>query len=124
MTAGACSHVPGNTADITSEGGQGEASQGGGSLNARHEPRPRSCRTNHRRGDPVIAWTAAGGLAVSDDLTALDNLAGTWTGLYDVGYADGEFHALRLTGGPLLTADTPGGLDSAIRADFTRWIAA
>jgi hypothetical protein len=65
------------------------------------------------------AWATAGGLSIADQIT-LDDLADKWAFFYDVGYADGEFHALRLLGGPLLTARTLGGLDSAIRADWMR----
>lgn len=54
-----------------------------------------------------------------DDLV-LDQIRDTWDALYDTGFAGGAYHAHRLTGGPLLTADTPGGLASAIWADWTR----
>lgn len=54
-----------------------------------------------------------------DDLV-LDQIRETWTGIYDVGFAAGAPRARHLTGGPLLTADTPGGLASAIWDDWTR----
>ena len=64
-----------------------------------------------------------GGWAAADvlDEFALAAVAGKWAGLYDVGFADGAFRAARLAAGPLLTADTIAGLDSAIRADYARW---
>jgi hypothetical protein len=43
---------------------------------------------------------------------------------YDVGKADGMCCAMHLAGGDLITADTPEGLDSAIRAHFVRGPAA
>jgi hypothetical protein len=54
---------------------------------------------------------------------ALADLAETWGAYYDTGYAGGAFHAFRLTGGPVITASTLDGLDSAIRADWARWCA-
>ena len=69
---------------------------------------------------------ASGGIEVSgawpsaDEMT-LETVRNTWGGWYDTGMAAGEFWALRLIGGPLLTATTPEGLESAIRADFSRW---
>ena len=55
------------------------------------------------------------------DALTLDELRQTWDGIYDVGHADGTYFAFRLTGGPLLPADTIAGLDSTIRADWNRW---
>ena len=51
----------------------------------------------------------------------LRDVADIWHGHYDTGEADGEYHAFRLIGGPLITAGTPAGLESAIRADYARW---
>ena len=58
---------------------------------------------------------------------ALDSIRAAWYETYDVGYVadmdgfpDGAYLARRLTGGALLLADTPAGLDSAIRADWAR----
>jgi hypothetical protein len=61
-----------------------------------------------------------------DDITPLDALTlesvkDDWGTEYDIGLADGVFLAYRLAGGDLLAADTPEGLESAIRADYTRW---
>jgi hypothetical protein len=74
---------------------------------------------------PAHAVTSAG---AATDCTAwptpaemaLDDLAQRWGTLYDVGFAGGAFHAFLLAGGPVITADTLAGLDSAIRADFSR----
>lgn len=54
------------------------------------------------------------------DEMALEALAEVWKPAYDVGFADGSFCAFRWPDGPLLTADTPEGLGSAIRADWAR----
>jgi hypothetical protein len=51
----------------------------------------------------------------------LENVRDSWGGWYDAGLAAGEFWALRLVGAPLLGATTPEGLESAIRADWSRW---
>lgn len=79
-----------------------------------------------RAGDPHTArkLTLTASSTSSDilDEFALAALADKWTGLFDVGFADGAYRAYRITAGQLLTADTVAGLDSAIRADFYRWI--
>jgi len=68
-------------------------------------------------GDRVTA----GAWPTADEMT-LDALkASGWAGWYDIGFTAGEYYAFRLIGGPLLTARTPAGLESAIRADFSRW---
>ena len=54
------------------------------------------------------------------DLMTLDEIRAAWGQQYDIGYADGAFYSYRLPGGPLLAAHTPEGLESAIRADWTR----
>jgi len=54
---------------------------------------------------------------IHDELV-LDQIREAWDALYDSGFAGGSYHAHRLTGGPLLTADTPGGLAAAIWADW------
>lgn len=66
------------------------------------------------------AWMTADGLTVTSR-KALNDLADDWASFYDLGYAAGEYHAFRLIGGPLITARTLAGLDSAIRADWNRW---
>ena len=70
----------------------------------------------------MTAQPAADDRDMADDLL-MDELRQTWVDLYDVGYAGGSFLARRITGGDLLGAETPAGLDSAIRADFVRWTA-
>jgi hypothetical protein len=59
------------------------------------------------------------GLSFNDRI-ALDDLADRLSGFYDVGYTEGSYWAFRLIGGPLISAGTLGGLDSAIRADYVR----
>ena len=71
------------------------------------------------RGDPVTAWPAAYSRDVNDEL-AMDRIRADWFGIFDAGYADGAFLARRITGGVLLSASTPAGLESAIRADWFR----
>jgi hypothetical protein len=60
---------------------------------------------------------------VTEDQLLIEQIQADWAGIYDVGYAAGEFWAFRLIGGQPLTADTPAGIESAIRADFVRWVA-
>jgi hypothetical protein len=59
------------------------------------------------------AWPTA------DDM-ALDGIKAEWGEIYDTGIAGGEYCAFHVTGGRLLTAATPEGLASAIRADWSR----
>ncbi len=47
-------------------------------------------------------------------------LRAAWGEIYDLGFAGGEYHALHLTSGRLISAATPEGLESAIRADWSR----
>ena len=56
------------------------------------------------------------GREVDDDLV-MDGLADRWAGYYRLTITDGVYLAYRLFP---LTADTPGGLDSLIRADAAR----
>ena len=56
------------------------------------------------------------GREVDDDLV-MDGLADRWAGYYKLAVAGDEYRAYRLFP---LTADTPGGLDSLIRADAAR----
>jgi hypothetical protein len=73
------------------------------------------------RGIGVTAWPLADGRDLRDEII-LDQLREVWLGIYDVGYADGAYRAVRvLADGPLLTADNAEGLDSLIRADWVRW---
>lgn len=62
---------------------------------------------------PAAAWPTA-------DEIAIEELRPVWEPLYDLGIADGMLCAWRWPDGPLLTAATAEGLDSAIRADFAR----
>jgi hypothetical protein len=66
----------------------------------------------------VTRLAAADSRDTHDELV-LDQIREAWRELYDSGFAGGEYHAYRLTGGPLLTAATPGDLAAAIWADFT-----
>jgi hypothetical protein len=61
----------------------------------------------------AAAWPTA-------DEIALQELRETWEPIYDTGIADGKFCAFRWPDGPLITADTLDGLESAIRADWAR----
>ncbi len=67
----------------------------------------------------MTALEAADGRSISDEL-AMDALRQTWFEYYDIGYAASWYLARRLNGGPLLSASTPEGLGSAIRADWSR----
>ena len=49
-----------------------------------------------------------------------DGLHDRWRDYYDTGWAGGRYCAVWLAGGPLITAETLEGLDSAIRADAHR----
>jgi hypothetical protein len=60
------------------------------------------------------------GVWPTPDEMALEQLAEQWRGTYDIGFAAGACHAFRWPDGPLITAATPAGLDSAIRADWNR----
>ena len=53
------------------------------------------------------------------DELVLDQIREAWSQFYDSGFADGAYRAHRLTGGPLLTAATPGRLAAAIWDDWT-----
>jgi hypothetical protein len=70
----------------------------------------------------VTAQHAADDRDVTDELV-MDEIRRTWQGIYDVGYADGSFLARRIDGGDLIGAETPAGLESAIRADYARSVA-
>lgn len=71
-------------------------------------------------GHPVTAWPAEDGIDVRDALTMQD-IARTWGAYYFLEYSDGMYRATRPDGVDLPPADTPEGLDSAIRADWARW---
>ena len=60
----------------------------------------------------ATAWPTAGEIAIEELRRSLG------AGLYDLGIADGMFCAFRWPDGPLLTAVTIDGLESAIRADW------
>ena len=68
----------------------------------------------------MTAWQTADGRDMRDELDMDQLRAEPWAAPYDAGYADGAYRAVHLTGGALLTADTPEGLASAIRADIGR----
>jgi hypothetical protein len=62
---------------------------------------------------PATAWPTA-------DEIALEELREAYEPIYDLGIADGMLCAWRWPDGPLITAATPDGLESAIRADWGR----
>jgi hypothetical protein len=63
--------------------------------------------------------TRPGGVFSVDQDRAIEALRLTWGGEYDIGFADGAWHAARLDGtGPLLTGEVPDELAAAIRADW------
>ncbi|MGH3287162.1 MAG: hypothetical protein ACRDPD_21160 [Streptosporangiaceae bacterium] len=54
-----------------------------------------------------------------DQDRAAEALRVTWGGVYDIGFADGTWHAARLDGtGLLLAGRVPDELAAAIRADW------
>jgi len=57
-----------------------------------------------------------------DGLT-LQGIAARWAVAYETGYAHGVYWARRHDSGHLLSSGTPAGLESAIRADYSRWAA-
>ena len=56
---------------------------------------------------------------IHDDLV-LEQIRDAYSTAYDIGIADGLYRAHRLTGGPMLSAATPGGMARVIWADWTR----
>jgi hypothetical protein len=66
----------------------------------------------------VTARTAVDDRGIHDELL-LEQIRQSWGELYDTGFAGGAYHAHRLTGGPLLTADTLGELAAVIWDDWT-----
>jgi len=67
----------------------------------------------------ATAWMTPDGLSIADQID-LERIARHWETVYDIGYVDGQYRAFRLIGGPLITADTLAGIDSAVRADYWR----
>ena len=53
-----------------------------------------------------------------DARDVLDQVKDAYGADYDIGFAGGAYCAHRLTGGPLLTAATPGELAAAIWSDW------
>ena len=68
----------------------------------------------------MTAWPAADGINVRDALT-LQDIIDLWRAYYHIEYAGGMYRATRPDGYVLPEADTPAGLESAIRADWARW---
>ena len=66
---------------------------------------------------PVSAGMAADGPPDIGDAIVMDGIAERWGAHYRLVFTEGKYQAYRLIP---LTADTPDGLDSAIRADFSR----
>ena len=63
--------------------------------------------------------TGRGGVFDVDQDRAIEALRVTRGDTYDIGFADGAWHAARLDGaGTLLTGRTPDELAAAIRADW------
>ena len=54
-----------------------------------------------------------------DTGAALDAMRLEYDGIYDLGYAEGAYRAMRLTGGPVLSGATPDERAAAIRADWS-----
>jgi hypothetical protein len=55
---------------------------------------------------------------------AAEELRLAWGAVYDIGFADGAWHACRLDrDGDLITRTTPAELTEAIRADQAAWSA-
>ena len=67
----------------------------------------------------MTAWPAADGINVRDALT-LQDIARDYGRYYDLWFKDGTYYARFITAGKPLEADTPAGLESAIRADAWR----
>ena len=68
----------------------------------------------------MTAWMTDDGRPIRDEIALDDLKAEPWAAPYDIGFAADAYHGVHLTGGALLTADTPEGLASAIRADIAR----
>ena len=68
----------------------------------------------------MTAWTTADGRDIRDEVKMDKLRAEEWAAPYDAGFADGNYHARHISGGALLTAHTPEGLASAIKADVAR----
>jgi hypothetical protein len=65
-------------------------------------------------------FPVTGRTAVDDrDTLLLDQIREAYGGLYRCDFTGSAYEAHRVTGGPLLTAATPGLLASAIWTDFT-----
>ena len=60
------------------------------------------------------AWPTA------DDM-ALETVAARWNVCYRLGYDGSAYYADRADGAPRLIADSLAGLESLIRADWSRW---
>ena len=61
------------------------------------------------------SWPTAAGMT-------LDRIRADWGAFYRVEYTEaGRYRATRPDGLVLPEADSPEGLDSAIRADYARW---
>jgi hypothetical protein len=72
------------------------------------------------RGHPMTPWQQpAGGRDIHDEI-AMEHLRAQWAEVYDFGFGTGDYRARCQTGGALLIASTPAGLDSAVRADWAR----
>ena len=73
--------------------------------------------------DPVRAKTELSSRPASGGTVAaltMQDIVARWGAFYWIEY-DGTYRATRPDGYVLPVADTPEGLDSAIRADWVRW---
>jgi len=69
---------------------------------------------------PGTAAATRHGVSGVDTDRAAEALRLAWGTAYDIGFADGAWHACRLDGnGTLITGATPDVLNAAIRADWT-----
>ena len=74
---------------------------------------------DYDRERPVTAWPSAAEMTLS-------LVAARWSRVYAVGFNGRAYCAIRADWTdevPPLTASTPEGLDSAIRANYARWSA-
>jgi hypothetical protein len=103
-------------------------SPGGVALSARREltahiAQAHSIGEAGAMGQATAPGNAAGtrrGVSGVDTDRAIEALRLAWGTAYDLGFADGAWHACRLDGnGTLITGTTPDELNEAIRADWT-----
>jgi hypothetical protein len=101
-------------------------SSGGVALSARRELTAHIAQAYPIREAGAMGQATAPGNAVGSGVfgvdidRAIEALRLAWGTAYDLGFADGAWHACRLDGnGTLITGTTPDELNEAIRADWT-----